>query len=81
MLEVRGLTVSVGDAALVGPVSFSVDSGENFVIMGETGAGKSLLAQAIMGNLPPGLKERAKSFCKPASGHAEHDGARTTLGS
>lgn len=56
MLEVRGLTVSVGDAALVGPVSFSVDSGENFVIMGETGAGKSLLAQAIMGNLPPGLK-------------------------
>ena len=52
MLEVSGLTVSVGDVALIGPRRFSVESGETFVIRGEGGAGESLVAQTITGSLP-----------------------------
>lgn len=41
--------------ALVDDVSFSVARGEALVLIGETGSGKSLIAQAMMGLLPPGL--------------------------
>ena len=41
--------------ALVRDVSFSVRPGQALVVIGETGSGKSLIAQALMGILPPGL--------------------------
>jgi peptide/nickel transport system ATP-binding protein len=50
--------LSIRDAAgraLVHDVSFSVARGEALVLIGETGSGKSLIAQAMMGLLPPGL--------------------------
>jgi len=56
MLAVESLTVTHADKPLLGPVSFNVDKGSTLVIMGETGAGKSLIAQAIMGSLPNELK-------------------------
>jgi peptide/nickel transport system ATP-binding protein len=40
---------------LVRDVSFSVQPGRTLVVIGETGSGKSLIAQALMGILPPGL--------------------------
>ncbi|MGF1502748.1 MAG: ABC transporter ATP-binding protein [Paracoccaceae bacterium] len=59
MLEVQELTIrSAAQSAagpLVGPVGFAVPEGGSLVIMGETGAGKSLIAQAVMGSLPGGL--------------------------
>ena len=55
MLTVESLTVAHNEKTLIGPVSFSVTAGQSLVIMGETGAGKSLIAQAIMGALPPAL--------------------------
>jgi len=55
MLNVEALTVSHGKTILIGPVSFSVPAGSSLVIMGETGAGKSLIAQAIMGALSDAL--------------------------
>ena len=55
MLEVRNLTVASGQGRLLGPVSFILPAGGAMVIMGETGAGKSLLAQSIMGALPEPL--------------------------
>ena len=54
-IEVSALSVFAGDNRLLGPVSFQVAKGRTLVIMGETGAGKSLIAQAILGTLPDAL--------------------------
>ena len=61
-VEVRNLVVSVGDTRLVGPISFRVDRGQTLVVMGETGAGKSLIAQAILGALPEELTADGQIF-------------------
>lgn len=55
-LRVEDLSVSVGARRLVHPIGFTVEPGRPLVILGETGAGKSLIAQAIMGSLPRGLR-------------------------
>ncbi|SFI14584.1 ABC transporter ATP-binding protein [Modicisalibacter xianhensis] len=54
-LHVDRLSVSANDQVLVAPFSFSLQAGQCLTLLGETGAGKSLLAQAIMGTLPAGL--------------------------
>ncbi len=54
-LRVEALTVRAGGRVLVGPADFAVAPGRPLTILGETGAGKSLLAQAIMGALPAAL--------------------------
>ncbi len=59
-LEVSGLTVQAGSKRLLGPVDFAIPVSGTLVIMGETGAGKSLLAQAILGALPRGLSAAGK---------------------
>lgn len=50
-IEVCDLSVFVESMHLMGPVSFRIDAGQTLVIMGETGAGKSLIAQSILGAL------------------------------
>ncbi len=55
VIEVVDLRVFAGAARLLGPISFQISAGQTLVVMGETGAGKSLIAQAIMGTLPPSL--------------------------
>lgn len=55
-IDVSRLSIFAGARRLLGPVSFNVGAGETLVIMGETGAGKSLIAQAILGTLPPALR-------------------------
>jgi len=54
-IEVDALSVFAGRKRLLGPVSLRVERGGAMIIMGETGAGKSLIAQAILGALPGGL--------------------------
>lgn len=54
-LSVEDITIHVGTTRLLGPLSLTVEPGRPLTILGETGAGKSLLAQAIMGALPRGL--------------------------
>lgn len=55
-LAVEGLAVLHGDRPLVRDIAFTIPAGGVFTLLGESGSGKSLLAQAIMGNLPPSLR-------------------------
>lgn len=52
MIEVRNLSVSLGDFIL-NDVSFSVDDGEYFIILGPSGAGKTVILEAIAGVFSP----------------------------
>jgi len=58
-LAVERLTVRVpgpaGPAAAVSDLSFAVGRGEALGLVGESGAGKSLTALALLGLLPPGV--------------------------
>lgn len=56
LLAVSRLQVERDEGHLIGPVSFEVQAGCALTLIGESGSGKSLLAQAIMGNLPDGLR-------------------------
>ena len=54
-IRVNNLTVYAGQNHLLGPINFRLALGSTRVIMGETGAGKSLIIQAILGTLPDEL--------------------------
>ncbi|MFE6994495.1 ATP-binding cassette domain-containing protein [Microbacterium sp. NPDC057659] len=51
-VEVRGLRVAFGARIAVDDVSFAVEQGECLAIVGESGAGKSLTARALLGLAP-----------------------------
>ncbi|WP_137843450.1 ABC transporter ATP-binding protein [Microbacterium sp. 2FI] len=51
-LDVRGLRVAFGDTVAVDGVDLAVAPGECVAIVGESGAGKSLTARALLGLLP-----------------------------
>jgi oligopeptide/dipeptide ABC transporter ATP-binding protein len=53
ILSVRDLRVSFGPLRAVDGLSFDIDEGEIFVIIGESGSGKSLTGMSVLGLLPP----------------------------
>lgn len=56
-LVLQGLTIYDGSGKpLVRNIDFSLPSGGILTIIGESGGGKSLIAQALMGLLPPGFR-------------------------
>ncbi len=52
-LTVEGLCVRYGDATALSGVSFDIGAGETLAILGANGAGKSSLARALSGLVPP----------------------------
>ena len=66
LLEADRLTVTVDGATVLDGVSFEIGKGERLGIIGESGAGKTMAALAVMGLLPGGAE---------ASGTLRLDGA------
>ena len=61
-LHVRGLRVSFGDVRAVDGLDLDVEPGECVAIIGESGAGKSLTARALLGLSPAGATVRADAL-------------------
>lgn len=66
LLRVKDLSVALGGARPVENVSFEINAGETFALLGESGCGKSMSALALMRLLPPGAQV--------AGGQVEFDG-------
>lgn len=60
LLKAEDISVHDGANRLLEPVSLRLEPGEPLVVLGETGSGKSLLAQALMGTLPPSLSAEGR---------------------
>jgi peptide/nickel transport system ATP-binding protein len=56
LLEVDALSVSYGEAPALTALTFNLGAGQRFGIVGAAGAGKSTLALALGGLLPPGAR-------------------------
>ncbi|TCT06519.1 peptide/nickel transport system ATP-binding protein [Tepidamorphus gemmatus] len=74
LIETRELAVAAADS-IVQPTSIRVRAGVPFTILGETGSGKTLLAQAIAGTLPDGLVARGEILIagRPVQDLAVHE--------
>lgn len=79
LLAVEDLGIQVGGKHLLHGISFALRAGEALTLVGESGAGKSLLAQAIMGNLPPGLQATGRITLDGTTTRADDAAARRTL--
>lgn len=54
LIEVNHLKISFGSQEVLKDVSFNLKNGENLVILGKSGTGKSVLIKCIVGLLKPG---------------------------
>jgi len=62
-LQVEGLSVAVrGGPVLLREVSLTVQPGEVRALVGESGAGKSMIGKAVLGVLPRGIEQTAGSI-------------------
>ena len=59
---VQDLTVAYGDTVILRDLTFTINRGDIFIIMGASGGGKSTLLRSMVGLLPP------------AAGHVLYDG-------
>jgi len=85
LLEVVGLSVSLGGRLVLSDVDLTLARGERVGIVGESGSGKSTLARALLGLLPEGGAQRGKVFfqgepltaARSALGYVPQDPARS----
>jgi peptide/nickel transport system ATP-binding protein len=61
-LNVDNLSLAIGGTNVVDGIGFSVAQGEVMAIVGESGCGKSITAQAIMRLLPPAIRHAGGSI-------------------
>lgn len=52
LLTVKNLTVSFGDRVVIDRISFSMERGDIFAVIGPNGSGKTTLLKAILGLIP-----------------------------
>lgn len=50
MLELKNLSVSIGDKSILQDISYSFEKNKVYAVMGPNGSGKSTLAQTVVGN-------------------------------
>jgi peptide/nickel transport system ATP-binding protein len=62
-LSVDNLTLAIDGAVVVDGIGFSVAQGEVMALVGESGCGKSITAQAIMRLLPPAIRRTSGRIC------------------
>ena len=55
-IAVKDLTMAYGSAVIQRDVTFSIQPGEIFIIMGGSGCGKSTLLRCLMGLLRPATR-------------------------
>lgn len=81
LLNIKNLSVQTTQGLeLVEPISLQLNAGQNITILGETGSGKSLLIQAIMGALPDGLKASGEISVENCKIKTESDRLQTLWG-
>lgn len=56
VIDIRGLSASSAAGPVLRGVSLAVNEGEVMALVGESGAGKSTIAKAVLGILPAGIK-------------------------
>jgi len=56
LLELQNLSVSFGESTVLSGVSYALEKGERFGIIGESGSGKTMMSLAITGLLPEGAQ-------------------------
>jgi peptide/nickel transport system ATP-binding protein len=66
---------------LLDACSFTLRRGERLTLVGESGAGKSLLAQAIMGTLPPSLRASGSIHINGVATHGQRSATQALWGS
>ncbi|MCZ2497266.1 ATP-binding cassette domain-containing protein [Xylophilus sp. Kf1] len=79
LLAVDGLSVRIGSRYLLRELSFSLRPGEALTLLGESGAGKSLLAEAVMGSLPDVLQAGGSVVMEGRRSRADDLRARRSL--
>lgn len=82
LLEVRDLAITPAgaDAPVVHDVSLSLAPGERVGLIGESGSGKSLTAQSVMGLLPEELNARGQVHLQGHSGNLLEANEKTLAG-
>jgi peptide/nickel transport system ATP-binding protein len=65
MLTVEELSIRSDAFCLLSPLSFSLKKGEVLGVIGTSGSGKSLLAQALMGQVPSGFRLSGSVMSQP----------------
>lgn len=53
MVEVKNVSKSFGNNSVLDDISFNVEQGENFVVFGKSGSGKSVLLKCMVGLMEP----------------------------
>ena len=57
-ISIKNLSIHLHNQCLVEPISFDIQKGQCLSIVGESGAGKSLISMSLLNLLPPPLQKK-----------------------